>query len=127
MFKDVGGDANPILGRSRVHASSIRSTPGSSRMWLCRSHQKAHAVARGARVATACSKLHSPIVGIPYRLLAAFGCRLRLRCGSGWRRSSENGAGCRSPSWLIDGTLAVPHDAATEIGHAAGGRSGLDQ
>jgi hypothetical protein len=27
---------------------------------------------------------------------------------------------------LIDGTLMVPDDAATEIGHAIGGQAGLD-
>ena len=33
----------------------------------------------------------------------------------------------RLESWLIDGTLVVPDDAATDIGHAVGGRAGLDQ
>ncbi len=30
-------------------------------------------------------------------------------------------------SWLIEGTLVVPDDVSSEIGHAVGGRAGLDQ
>ena len=41
-----------------------------------------------------------------------------------WQR---NRSGVPGPSWLIDGTLVVPDDAATDIGHAVGGRAGLDQ
>jgi hypothetical protein len=38
-----------------------------------------------------------------------------------------NRSGVPGPSWLIDGALMVPDDAATDIGHAVGGRAGLDQ
>ena len=30
-------------------------------------------------------------------------------------------------SWLIEGTLVVPDDVSSEIGHAVGGRAGSDQ
>ena len=43
------------------------------------------------------------------------------------RRSRGNRSGVPGPSWLIDGTLVVPDDAASDIGHAVGGRAGLDQ
>lgn len=42
-------------------------------------------------------------------------------------RARANRSGVPGPSWLIDGTLVVPDDAATDIGHAVGGRAGLDQ
>ena len=57
----------------------------------------------------------------------------RSSCGSwGSHRSpatayrSRLAGGSAGPSWLIDSALVVPDNAATEIGHAVGGRAGLD-
>jgi hypothetical protein len=52
----------------------------------------------------------------------------RVRAGRAWRpyvQTPPTHVGIQS--WLIEGTLVVPDDVSSEIGHAVGGRAGLDQ